>query len=580
MDAHKAIITTIFNNSTLIEVPFFQRKYVWKEDLWQRFIEDMEYVMLTNKPHFLGSIILKAGRSPRTGDNFAECKTLVDGQQRLTTFLIFLKVLCLKLGQPATFDSQYRIVGYEIALRHGKYDIDAFESVVSKDKAERINNAVGSLIIDVYNYFIDHIDGHKFDIMTIIRNIQFVRIDLRADEDAQQIFDTINSLGVNLTTSELLKNYFYSIETVNEYETQWVSVFEKDEDTRQYWDALFETGRIKRAMIDIFFDAYFTLFVNDKRFNVSNEDKISYARVDHLAQSYQHFVKNYCGDDKAVILNQLKDYANCFMQVFSPDQCNRCVGDSFGLDRLNIVIFGLKNTTLIPYVLYVAKNVLDEHEKNTIYGILESYIMRRIIVHADTKNYNRVFTSLINSNVLDAVSLLARLKRSNDATTYLPSDDELNYGFANSRLVNLHSKAVIYLIESKIRPNNVATVLMGFSQYSLEHLMPKKWRNNWGSLPSEESEQKRDSILLTLGNLAIITQSLNASIRDASWSVKKAGRNNKLGLNRCAAGLVTLFDVLEKSEWTEDDITERAMWLYKNACTIWSLDLSTEGSPQ
>lgn len=43
MDAHKAIITNIFNNSTLIEVPFFQRSYVWKEDLWARMIEDMEY---------------------------------------------------------------------------------------------------------------------------------------------------------------------------------------------------------------------------------------------------------------------------------------------------------------------------------------------------------------------------------------------------------------------------------------------------------------------------------------------------------------------------------------------------------
>ena len=47
MDAHKAIITNIFNNSTLIEVPFFQRSYVWKEDLWARMIEDM--VLLSDK---------------------------------------------------------------------------------------------------------------------------------------------------------------------------------------------------------------------------------------------------------------------------------------------------------------------------------------------------------------------------------------------------------------------------------------------------------------------------------------------------------------------------------------------------
>ena len=41
MDAHKAGIADIFTSMTLIEVPFFQRPYVWKEDLWERFLEDM-----------------------------------------------------------------------------------------------------------------------------------------------------------------------------------------------------------------------------------------------------------------------------------------------------------------------------------------------------------------------------------------------------------------------------------------------------------------------------------------------------------------------------------------------------------
>ena len=45
MDAHKAKIPDIVNNSTLIEVPFFQRAYVWKEDLWERFLDDMAFVV-------------------------------------------------------------------------------------------------------------------------------------------------------------------------------------------------------------------------------------------------------------------------------------------------------------------------------------------------------------------------------------------------------------------------------------------------------------------------------------------------------------------------------------------------------
>lgn len=205
MDAHKALITNIFNNSTLVEVPFFQRSYVWKEDLWGRLLEDMEFVVKTKKPHFLGSIILKEGRKPRQGENFADCRTIVDGQQRLTTFLIFMKVLCLKLGQTALFDCQFRIMGQMIALRHGRNDIQAFEKVMTLSKAEIIDNPEpASRIIGAFNYFVEHIDESKLDIMTIFVNTQFVRIDLDADEDEQQIFDTINSLGVNLTTSELL----------------------------------------------------------------------------------------------------------------------------------------------------------------------------------------------------------------------------------------------------------------------------------------------------------------------------------------------------------------------------------------
>lgn len=572
MDAHKALITDIFNNATLVEVPFFQRSYVWKEDLWSRLLEDMEYVVKTRKPHFLGSIILKMGRAPRPGEQFSSCRTIVDGQQRLTTFLIFLKVLCMKQGQTVMFDYQFRIMGQMVALRHGRNDVDAFEKIMATEEPQELPNPEpSSRVIEAFNYFVKNMDEAKLDIMAIMMNTQFVRIDLDFDEDEQQIFDTINSLGVNLTTSELLKNYFFSRETVSEYVSKWEAVFEKDDDAKVYWNSEIETGRIKRALIDIFFDAYFQLFVQDKKYNITNEDKISYARVDKLALSYQHFINTYCGGNKNVILGQMKDYASCFMQTFRPDLCGMNTPAGCGIERLNVVVFGLKTSTLIPYVLYIAKNVFDEKERNMMYGVLESYIMRRMVVHASTKNYNNLFTSLILNSVLDADSLRTRLKSANDVTTYIPDDDELRSGFEKSKLVNLQSRGVIYLIESRIRPENSSTALLGFNNYSLEHMMPKKWRNNWSPCESEEDEKKRDTLLLTLGNLAIIPQALNASIRDENWKTKKAGKGNKLGLDICAAGLITVHNALQKEEWTEIDIKERSAWLCDQAKSIWAL---------
>ncbi len=572
MDAHKALITGIINNSTLVEVPFFQRSYVWKEDLWQRLLDDMEYVSKTNKPHFLGSIILKAGAAPKSGDRFSERKTVVDGQQRLTTFLIFMKVLCLKHREPTTFDLQFRIMNTIVALRHGRNDIEAFEKVMAMTEPNELPNpAPGSRVIDAYNFYVKNIDETKLDIMKIIINTQFVKIDLDASEDEQQIFDTINSLGVSLTTSELLKNYFFSRDTIDEYESKWVSIFERDDESKLYWETEIETGRIKRALIDIFFDAYFQIFIQNKKYNISNDDKTMYERVDNLFLSYQHFINNYCNGDKSVVLNQMGDYALCFAQSFQPKLCNMNTPKEFGIKRLNIVIFGLKTSTLIPYVLYIAQNVHDENERNKMYGILESYIMRRIVVHATTKNYNNLFTSLILNGVLDAHSLSDKLKENNDATTYVPNDEEIQRGFETSKLINLQSRGIIYLIESQIRPDLSSTSLLGFNSYSLEHLMPKKWRNNWQPCQSDEESKNRDSILLTLGNLAIITQELNTSIRDGNWHTKKAGNRNNPGLDMCAAGLSTMFDVLQKDEWTEKDIEARAEWLSKQATSVWQI---------
>lgn len=159
-----------------------------------------------------------------------------------------------------------------------------------------------------------------------------------------------------------------------------------------------------------------------------------------------------------------------------------------------------------------------------------------------------------------------------DATTYCPNDNEMKIGFETSKLVNLQSKGIIYLLESKIRSDNSSTALLGFNNYSLEHLMPKKWRNNWGACATEDDAKKRDSLLLTLGNLAIIPQTLNASIRDAAWNVKKAGKGqNKPGLLLCASGLYTLHDVLQKNDWNEHEIENRAEWLLANAQNIWKI---------
>ena len=573
MKAGEILINGIFNGSRLLEVPFYQRSYVWDEEQWDRFLADMEFVTKTKKPYFLGSIIFKNGPTPNTWDNFSDCKIVIDGQQRLTTLIIFFKVLCLKTNVNGLFNREFRLEDDTIVLRHGRNDVAAFEKVMNQTEATEIKNETpASHIISAFNYFLKHMNPEKIDRKVIKQNVQFVCIDLLDGEDEQQVFDTINSLGVRLTTAELLKNYFYNRDNVQEYENNWVAIFEKDSESRLYWEQELETGRIKRSLIDIFFDAYFQLFLQDKQYNISAEDKIVYSRLDHLAKSYQDFIERYCNGDKSVVLGPMAEYAKCFAETFKPEYCNMGIPASSGIERINVILFGLKNTTLIPYILYVSKNVINQNELYKIYSVLESYIMRRLVVHATTKNYNNLFTSLILNGVLDAQTLKERLNKGSDATTYVPTNEDLLHGFQESKLINLQTRGILYFIESGIRPSRSSTALLGFNSYSLEHLLPKKWRNNWDACATQELARQRDSILLTLGNLAIIPQSLNASIRDGNWATKKAGKGpNNPGLAICAAGLSTIHDALQKDVWNESEISQRAIWLYEQAKSLWEL---------
>lgn len=575
MKAGEILIGGIFNRETLLEVPFYQRGYVWDIEQWDRFLEDMETVSRTNQQYFLGSIILKNGEAPNTWENYSARKIVIDGQQRLTTLIILMKVLSLKAGSPKDFGT-YLLEDGVSALLHGKNDIDAFEKVISAENAIEIKNTQPeSKIISAFNYFLKSVDDQKLNKNIIKQKVQFVCIDLDEDEDEQQVFNTINSLGVRLTTAELLKNYFFNRDNIDEYEKKWVSVFERDDEARIYWDQTIETGRITRSLIDIFFDAYFQLFLQSKTYKISSEDKEVYSRVDNLAKSYQSFIHTYCNDDKSVVLAEMADYAKVFEKTFVPAWCERAVPKTASIERINVIVFGLKNSTLIPYLLYVAKNV-DENEQNKIYAVLENYIMRRMVVHATTKNYNNLFEKLILNKVNTASMLISELTKIEETTTtYLPDDKELLDGFNNSKLVNLQTRGILYLIESAIRPENSSTALLGFDGYSLEHMMPKKWRNNWEPCQTEELEKARDSKLLTLGNLAIITQSLNSSIRDGNWDTKKVGKKDDQGLNLCAAGLSTMQDVLQKEEWNEIEIASRAIWLYEQAKTIWPYDMGT-----
>jgi uncharacterized protein with ParB-like and HNH nuclease domain len=567
MDAGKRTINDIFNGNRILEIPFFQRAYVWGDEQWERLLEDMEHVSQTNKPYFLGSVILKQ-QPTNTGNKVGDKRTLIDGQQRLTTLSIFFKVLSLKSGDDYEFNRMFKLRDL-IAIQHNHNDIDAYEIVINLTELKDLSATDN--ITKAYTYFKSNLNAEKLDINNILAKILFVGIDLDENEDEQQIFDTINSLGVKLTTAELLKNYFFNRDEISTYTTYWKNVFEKDEETKNYWDREITAGRLKREFIDLFFFSYLQIKIQDKNLNVKTEDKIEFSKVEQLFESYKKFIKDYLNNDKKSILSEIKDYALLFQENFDYDIVENELTNNSGIERINAIIFGLDTSTLIPYVLYVLKNVANNNERNELFDFLETYIMRRMVAHANTKNYNQLFTDrLINNEILSKSKFLEFLEGQADKVNFLPSDEELKNGFESSYLINKQSAGILYFIESKIRNRQLqSTQLLGINKYSLEHLMPKKWENNWGKLSNQEDKIKRNRKLLTLGNLTIITQALNSTIRDANWTIKRKGKGDKKGLNTYSAGLETISSYLTLDEWNEQTIEQRAEFLYNNAKEIW-----------
>lgn len=574
MEAGKKTISDIFNGNRILEIPFFQRAYVWEDKQWGRLLEDMEEISQQNTPYFLGSVILKQ-QMTNTTKSVSDVRTLIDGQQRLTTLSIFLKTLCLKNNENNKFERVFKLIDGSIALEHNHNDINNYNEILNLQTEEVVNKT--NNISRAYTYFKNNINVEKLNFQKILSNVMFVGIDLGIDEDEQQIFDTINSLGVRLTTAELLKNHFFGRDDLNSYDTNWKQIFEKDDETKEFWDNEVTAGRTKRENIDLFFYSFLQIKLQDKKINVKTDDKKRLSKFSNLFENYKEFMKIY-NIDKTSLIEEIKEYAILYRENIDFNIIDTELTDVYGIERINALIFGLEYTVIIPFVLYILNNTKENREEQKdIFMYLESYLMRRMISKSTNKSYSNLFSEELISNEINSKEKFQDLiNEKTDKNNSMPSDEVVKEGFYNSKMTNKQTRGIIYLIESIIRvkdKNKHSTGLLGLNRYSLEHIMPKKWENHWNKDRNftDEERQSRNNKLLTLGNLAIITSSLNSSIRDSDWDKKKNGTDKHSGLMKFTSGIETINKYLQYNDWNENTIDERAEFLFEKAMEIWTL---------
>lgn len=580
LSANKEKLHSFFIGFTQYIIPFFQRAYVWKPDnwreLWESIVEEFDAQKKGDaSEHFIGTIIIKQTLTDRVGLSTYD---LVDGQQRLTTLCLLLRALHDTTADAALKKWIYGLLVFEdsygkpnIRIINSKIDREYFQDIIlsSDDNKKLWNDSKPQIdktieesnrVLGGYLYFRDKIEKEIAvadirDFVTILlEKLPVIHMALSKEDDVQQIFDTINSLGVKLTTGELLKNYLFSFETVTpKYNEYWENVFEADEDVIDFWNSIKTSGRVPRPTIEVFLYSFLVIL------------KENVIKMDGLFKEYKEYLKNKTPNELLAFAKELSEYAALYATM--PDGDNLSDINFKEHDkRFFHVMRQLDITTVFPLVLFIYKNVSNVNERNGILNCLEAYLVRRNVCKLTTKNYNNLFISLMvdfkKQGTFTTADFRKKLHGFTEDTNRFPTDSEFKIAFHSSQLINQYSREIMYCIALYHLDNDYQdNRKLNDNGFSLEHVMPKKWRNNW-KLPAGGDEAARDAALRGLGNLTLIKGKLNSAMRDAAWKKKK------VDLTKYSTLRITT-DYLNNMEWDETVIKNRADILYADALKIW-----------
>lgn len=292
MDAIKGNINSILNGYKQFTIPVYQRTYSWGIEQCEKLWNDIIEMQKNNRVgHFVGSIVNIAEQNMPTG---VQKYMIIDGQQRMTTLTLLL-IAIRDYGYKNEQDKSINPDGIngmciknEYAVGEEKYKMlltQKDKEVLIKliDRAP-IDGVKSSKIIDNYNFFMKKIDSKELlpiQILEGIGKLQIVNITLdRTQDDPQLIFESLNSTGMDLSKSDLIRNYILMGLNPDEQESIY----------KNYWypmEILFDYNKQSWLM-----DKFFKHFLTFKYGKIPVESKIYEEFKNHYKdKSYEAIVK-------------------------------------------------------------------------------------------------------------------------------------------------------------------------------------------------------------------------------------------------------------------------------------------------
>lgn len=557
----KASDTSIFNalspNTALFFIPPYQRAYSWEKEQIYRFFDDVMRLVHSEldpkqkdkQEHFFGTLVYK---SEPTG-SFINLNVIIDGQQRLTTSLIF----CIALRDLST-DPQERAditntlltssnSSFEdhVKLKQVTADFEAYRALVRGDE-----ETIPGKVTDAYNLFIKlltpklQIEGLTIrHFITALQRINVVTILLDErpykGEDPQVIFETLNSLGKPLTLSDLVRNYILlgmpSKEQTKAYDEVWQPKIEQP---------------LGEAYISKFFRDY--LQCRDKKpYKVVNDNNTK-----ELYYQFKEFVEQTFTSRDAFI-KDIQSYVPCYLSIIDPSHYEDATSDSETIRELLCNIFeDITSEAFKPVVLELLHMYQAKAPATTISGALlietlesiRTYLIRRRVLSltiGENKNIPPL-TSYLPAIARQETSLIKVLSNQ-FYQLRLPNDKELRdtlERIAFYKDLRSYSKFILGKMEEQ---HTKVAVPFKNKAITIEHIMPQTLNEVWRSeLGEEHAEEIHQHYLHNIGNL-ILTE-FNSEMGNKSFADKKT---------RLVTSTIRYsHDICQYEQWCEESILD------------------------
>lgn len=553
----KSLYQFIEGNKIQFIIPVYQRNYDWLVENCDQLLNDLVKLSHSNRQsHFFGSIVTSS----------ADCsydRLVIDGQQRLTTIslLLLAGIKAVKDGAIEISDQKRIEEAYEaflnakfcnterkIKLVPIDHDKIAYDKIYNNEELLDEN----SKLTRNYRHFYDKLTRKpqvlSFDqLLDAIERLQIISIELDKDDDAQLIFESLNSTGLALTEADKIRNYLLMSLTPDEQQLCF----------KNYWQK-----------IELATESQPTRFLRDYL-----TIKQQLQRPVRLSNIYFEWKKYMVGHDRKEELIEMLNYARYYQKVTEAKLSTSKLSDK--MRHICNIETDVTNVFFIQFLKYVSTNALSEDEVYKVIDLVENYLARRIVCNMPANALTQVFCAL-HKDVLRSIeeygSVNIELTCSySDILTYhimrrdgnyqLPRDVQFVEAIKTRDAYHMLKPFQIFLFERLENAvhgeyNDVATD-MKKKNATIEHIMPQTLNSEWKSMLGDNFEEIQEKYLHTFANLTLT--GINSELSNKPFAVKRDGKtigkelypgykNSKYRLTRN----VTLCE-----KWTETELRNR-----------------------